>query len=93
MHRLAAARWLASTGDLDQAARLLRWVDGPHLLLRSTVYGVMLSGPTFLERGRLERRRGRATQAAEYYREFLRRVDRPTPRYRPQAEEIRAILR
>ena len=92
MHRLAAARWLAESGDPEQAARLLRWVDGPQLLHEGTVYGIMLSGPTFLERARIERRTGRNTQAAEYFREFLRRVDRPTARYRPQVEEARKAL-
>jgi serine/threonine-protein kinase len=28
--RLAAARWLAASGDADQALRLLTWVDGPY---------------------------------------------------------------
>jgi len=86
VHRLAAARWLASSGDPEQAARLLRWVDAPQMLHEGTVYGIMLSGPTYLERARVERRMGRSAQASEDYREFLRRVDRPTPLYRPQVE-------
>ena len=36
-------------------------------------------GPTYLERARVERRMGRSAQAAEDYREFLRRVDQPDP--------------
>jgi hypothetical protein len=92
VHRLAAARWLADSGDPEQAARLLRWVDAPQLLHEGTVYGIMLSGPTFLERGRVEWRMGRSVQAAEYYREFLRRVDRPTPRYQPRLDEAREAL-
>ena len=92
VHRLAAARWLASSGDPEQAVRLLLWVDAPQLLHEGTVYGIMLSGPTYLERARVERRMGRSAQAAEDYREFLRRVDRPTPRYRPHLDEAREAL-
>ena len=92
VHRLAAARWLASSGDPEQAARLLRWVDAPQTAARGTVYGIMLSGPTYLERARVERRMGRSAQAAEDYREFLRRVDRPTPRYRAHLDEAREAL-
>jgi hypothetical protein len=69
-----------------------RWVDAPQLLHEGTVYGVMLSGPTYLERAIVERRMGRSAQAAEYYREFLRRVDRPTPRYQPRLDEVREAL-
>ena len=92
VHCLAAARWLADSGDPEQAARLLRWVDAPQLLHEGTVYGIMLSGPTYLERARVERRMGRSAQAAEDYREFLRRVDRPTPRYRAHLDEAREAL-
>ena len=92
VHRLAAARWLASSGDPEQAVRLLLWVDAPQLLHEGTVYGIMLSGPTYLERARAERRMGRSAQAAEDYRELLRRVDRPTPRYRPHLDEAREAL-
>ena len=92
VHRLAATRWLASSGDPEQAARLLRWVDAPQMLHEGTVYGIMLSGPTYLERARAEQRMGKSAQAAEDYREFLRRVDRPTPRYRAHPEEAREAL-
>jgi hypothetical protein len=92
VHRLAAARWLADSGDPEQAARLLRWVDAPQMLHEGTVYGIMLSGPTYLERARVERQMGRSAQAAEDYREFLRRVDRPTPLYRAHLDEAREAL-
>jgi len=92
VHRLAAARWLAASGDPEQAARLLRWVDAPQLLHEGTVYGIMLSGPTYLERARVERLMGRSPQEVEDYREFLRRVDRPTPRYRAHLDEAREAL-
>jgi tetratricopeptide (TPR) repeat protein len=93
VHRLAAARWLANTGDFEQAARLLRWVDAPQMLHEGTVYGIMLSGPTYLDRARLANWMGKKAEAAEDYREFLRRVDRPTPRYRTRVDEAREALR
>ena len=68
VHRLAAARWLADSRDPEQAARLLCWVDAPQMLHEGTVYGIMLSGPTYLERARVERRMGRSAQAAKDYR-------------------------
>jgi serine/threonine-protein kinase len=89
--RLAAARWLAS-GDPEQALRLLTWVDGPYLLHPGTVYSVMLTGLVDLERGRIEERRGHAGPARNYYREFLRRYDRPVIGHRQLVEEAKAAL-
>jgi len=90
--RLAAARWLAASGDADQALRLLTWVDGPYLLHPSTVYSVMLTGLVDLERGRIEERRGHAGLARNYYREFLRRYDRPVIGHRRFMEEAKTAM-
>ena len=91
-NRLAAARWLAASGDAEQALRLLTWVDGPYLLHPSTVYSVMLTGLVDLERGRIDEQRGRAGSARNYYREFLRRYDRPVIGHRQLVEEAKAAM-
>ena len=54
---------------------------------------MMLSGPIYLERAAIAQRMGRAEQATAYYHEFLRRVDRPTVRYRRQVQEVGKELR
>ena len=90
--RLAAARWLAASGDADQALRLLTFVDGPYSIHPSTVYSVMLTGLVDLERGRIEEQRGRAGSARNYYREFLRRYDRPVIAHRRLVEEARTAM-
>jgi len=90
--RLAAARWLAASGDADQALRLLTWVDGPYFLHPSTVYGVMLTALVDLERGRIEEQRGRGGSARSYYREFLRRYDRPVIAHQPLIEEAKTAM-
>ncbi|HET6579167.1 MAG TPA: protein kinase [Gemmatimonadales bacterium] len=93
LDRLAAARWLAASGDAEQAVRLLRWVDGPFLLHPSTVYSFMFAGLADLERGRAEERLGHADLAASYYQRFLQRYDRPVQRHLPLVEEAKARLR
>jgi hypothetical protein len=90
LDRLGAAPWLAASGDADQALRLLRWVDGAFFIHPSTVYSLMLSGLVDLERGRIEHRAGNTDAAAESYREFLLRCDRPVPRLKGLADEARA---
>jgi len=90
--RLAAARWLAASGDADQALRLLTWVDGPFFIHPSTVYSVMLTGLVDLERGRIEEQRGRDDSARNYYREFLRRYDRPVIGHRRLVEEAKTAM-
>jgi hypothetical protein len=52
--RLAAARWLAASGDAESGLQLLTWVDGPYFIHPSTVYSVMLTPLVDLERGRIE---------------------------------------
>jgi serine/threonine-protein kinase len=88
--RLAAARWLAASGDADEAARLLTWVDGPFLLHPSTPYSIALTGLVNLERGRIEEQRGHPELARMYYREFVSRYDRAMPGQRHLVEEARA---
>jgi hypothetical protein len=87
--RLAAARWLASTGDAEQALRLLRWIEGSFFLHPSTPYTLALAGLVDLERGRIETRLGHAELAASYYKRFLRRYDRPVQRHLPLVEEAK----
>jgi hypothetical protein len=90
--RLAAGRWLAASGDSQRALRLLTWVDGPYFLHPSTVYSLMLRPLVDLERGRIEEQSGRAASARNYYREFLRRYDRPTTGHRELVEEATTAL-
>ena len=87
--RLAAARWLASTGNAEQALQLLRWVDGPFSLQSSGLYSSMLAPLVDLERARIEKARGRAEPAAVYYRRFLQRYDQPSSRHRSLVQEAR----
>jgi hypothetical protein len=90
--RLAGGRWLAASGDSQGALRLLTWVDGPYFLHSSTVYSLMLRPLVDLERGRIEEQSGRAGSALNYYREFLRRYDRPTTGHRELLEEAKTAL-
>jgi len=92
INRLAAARWLASTGDPAQALRLLRWVEGAYFLHPSTIYGLMFAGLADLERGRTEERLGHAELARSYYQSFLRRYDRPVQRHLPLVKEAKTRL-
>ena len=91
-NRLAAARWLAASGNADQALRLLTWVDGLFFLHPSTIYSVMLTALVDLERGRIEEQRGRRDVARNYYREFLRRYDRPVIGHQALVEEAKAAM-
>ena len=84
--------WLAASGDADQALRLLTWVDGPYFIHPSAVYSLMLTGLVDLERGRIEEQRGRAGSARTYYREFLRRYDRPVIGHRRLVEEAKTAM-
>jgi outer membrane receptor protein involved in Fe transport len=90
--RLAAARWLAATGDAERALQLLTWVDGPYFIHPSTVYSLMLTPLVDLERGRIEEQKGRAGPARNYYREFLRRYDRPVIGHRRLVEEAKTAV-
>jgi serine/threonine protein kinase len=89
LDRLAAARWLAASGDAEQALRLLRWADAAFFVHPSTIYSLMLAPLAELERGRIEDRLGHADLAAGHFREFLRRYDRPVPRHAALVNEAR----
>ena len=91
--RLAAARWLAESGDGEQALRLLAVVDGPYLLHPSTPYSIMLTPLADLERARIEERQGRTELARNYYEEFLRIYDRPVAAHRSLVEEANGAVR
>jgi hypothetical protein len=67
-------------------------VAGPYFLHSSTVYSLMLRPLVDLERGRIEEQSGRAGSALNYYREFLRRYDRPTTGHRELLEEAKTAL-
>jgi tetratricopeptide (TPR) repeat protein len=90
--RLAAGRWLAASGDFQGALQMLTWVDGPYFLHPSTAYSLMLKPLVDLERGRIEEQNGRAGSARNYYREFLRRYDRPTASHRELLKEAKTAL-
>lgn len=83
-----AAQWLQEPGDLEWAARLLRYQDEPDRDWSWLIRGA-LSGPTYLARARIEERRGNSALALEYYKQFLRRYDAPIPALRSMVEEAR----
>jgi eukaryotic-like serine/threonine-protein kinase len=90
LDRLAGARWLAASGDAEQALRLLRWADAAFSPQASNVYSLMLAALADLERGQIEHRLGHAALAADHYRAFLRQYDRPVARHLALVEEARA---
>ncbi|MGH7514479.1 MAG: hypothetical protein ACREOQ_16325, partial [Gemmatimonadales bacterium] len=92
LDRLAAARWLAASGDAEQALRLLRWGDAPFYIHPSTLYSLMLAALVDLDRGRIEDRLGHADLAAGHYRAFLRRYDRPVPRHAALVKQAKARI-
>jgi len=53
---------------------------------------VMLTALVDLERGRIEEQKGRAGAARNYYREFLRRYDRPVIGHRQLVEEAKTAM-
>jgi hypothetical protein len=92
INRLAAARWLAAEGDLEQAARLLPWHQSS---IVSAVFAnsyAVLDGVSYLEMARVETARGDRELAREYYRRFLKRYDAPSVRMRHLVAEARAEL-
>jgi tetratricopeptide (TPR) repeat protein/TolB-like protein len=91
--RLAAARWLAAQGDLEQAARLLPWWQSM-VANFDFIHGVeVLWGPCLLEAARVEAARGHSDLARDSYQQFLWLYDLPSPRLRPVVEDARAALR
>jgi hypothetical protein len=89
VHRMAAAAWLTESGDPERAARLLRWQEARQHGWIWTSADV-LAGPNYLARARLEEAKGDSARALEYYHQFLRRYDAPTPPVVPLVAEARA---
>ena len=91
IHHLAAARWLLASGDTALAARLLMWHEAGQagtFWAGSEVTG----GLAYLESARLEDARGAPGLADEYYRQFLRRYDRPMPSQLHLVHEAQAAV-
>jgi tetratricopeptide (TPR) repeat protein len=91
VQRFAAGSWLQEAGDLEQAARLLRWNENswPSWRWTSTF---ALDALAYLARARIEDARGRDSLAQAYYRQFLRRYDRPMPSQVGLVEEAKAAV-
>ncbi len=91
IHRLAAARWLLEAGDSAQSARLLTWHQAAH---KGPFWGgtEVTAGLAYLEMAKLEDARGDPGLAAEYYRQFLRRYDRPMPAQQHIVHEAEVAL-
>ena len=91
VQRMMAAAWLREDGDLESARRLLRWHDqlwqGWPWLFSDAV-----SGPSFLMRAQIEVALADSGRAREYYRQFLRRYDRPMPEQVQLVNEARAAF-
>ena len=69
---------MLASGDSAHAARLLLWHEAGQ---KGTFWGgsEVTSGLAYLESARLEDARGAPGLADDYYRQFLRRYDRPMP--------------
>jgi serine/threonine-protein kinase len=89
VHRMAAAALLAESGDPERAIRLLRWQEARQSGWIWTSANV-LAGPNYLARARLEETKGDSARALEYYNQFLRRYDAPTPSIVHLVTEARA---
>ncbi len=91
VQRMMAAEWLREEGDLETARRLLRWHDQ---LWQGWgwVFNDAVSGPSFLMRAQIEVALGDSSRAREYYRQFLRRYDRPMPEQVHLVNEARAAF-
>jgi tetratricopeptide (TPR) repeat protein len=73
VNRIAAAQWLAATGDGAQASRLLRWVNaaiGPHEA------AFTFRSRTWLLSARIEAALGNVREARLHYERFLDQYDR-----------------
>jgi tRNA A-37 threonylcarbamoyl transferase component Bud32/TolB-like protein len=88
--RMSAARWLAEAGDTGLAVGLLRAVNVTGAGKRADDY--VAAGWAQLQLARLLVARGDTAGAVEAYRQFLRRVDLPEPRLRPQVDGAKAAL-
>ena len=79
VQRFIAAQWLQEAGNLEEAARLLRWWDAGWWSGWGVTFRDALGAPGYLLRGRIEESRGNDSLAQDHYRQFLRRYDRPMP--------------
>jgi serine/threonine-protein kinase len=92
VHRLAAARRLAADGELEQAERLLAWVELPYVIHAMTEPSIVATGAVLLERAALAEARGDRPAARRYLDDFLRRHDRPVASQRHLVARARASL-
>jgi tetratricopeptide (TPR) repeat protein len=95
VERFAAAQWLHEAGEMDRAARLLRWQDA-WVVGGGFFWGFseVLEGPTQLLRGRLEEARegGQPERARRFYQRFLQLYDSPLPAQAHLVDEARGAL-
>jgi hypothetical protein len=94
VNRLAASRWLVSTGDTAGAARLLRWheADLPGTLHPVQAVNVALGTLALFEQARIEEAAGRPERALRTYRRFLERYDRPPAVHQWMVQRSRLAL-
>ena len=92
VNRMAAASWLLQEGDTALAARLLTWHETRVWSGEAHAADAVLAGLSYLQLARIEEARGRPDLAMFYYRQFLKRYDRPVPAQRKLVEEARAAL-
>ncbi len=91
VQRFVAAQWLQQAGELEPAARLLRWQDAAWGGWAVTSRDA-LGGPMYLVRARVEEARADTTLARSYYEQVLRRYDRLVPAQAHLVEEARTAL-
>jgi tRNA A-37 threonylcarbamoyl transferase component Bud32/tetratricopeptide (TPR) repeat protein/TolB-like protein len=92
VQRLAAAQWLQEAGEVEQASRLLRWLDAIAWGGWLWTLNEALAGPTYLARARLAEAQGEGSKARGYYQQFLQRYDAPVPSQAHLVEEARTAL-
>ena len=92
VQRLAAAQWLAESGDSERARRLLRWQDARQWVGWLNSLHDVLAAPTYLARARIEETLGDTARARHYYGHYLRRYDQPMPSQAHLVEEARVAL-
>ena len=91
IHHLAAARWLLEAGDTARASGLLVWHQSAQ---KGTFWAgtEVTAGLAYLEMAKFEDARGDPGVAGEYYRQFLRRYDRPLPAQQHLVHEAEVAL-
>jgi len=91
VQRFAAAQWLRESGDLDTAARLLRWQDAPWISWMWALNNA-LNGPTLLARAQIDEARGSPASSRLFYQQFLRLYQQPTPSQAHLVDGAKAAL-